>query len=250
MNNFGRISLFDSGADSVYHGGFLQLSKRFSNHVQLQTSYTWSKVIDSRPDFTSVVVGTDDSKNPQYTTSPNLDRGRGNADIRHRFVFSGLWQIDYAKKLSSPVMRALLSGYELSTIAQVQSGRPYSATVGGDPNNDGNTATDRVPYVGRNTIDGPGYASVDMRFSRDIPVFERAKLAVDVRGVQPDESGQLQQHSDDGVQLRGGDASILAGVGVPDADGDVGPADPAAGGEVHVLGGRASEASPLPKPGV
>ena len=46
---FGRISLFDSGADSIYHGGFIQLSKRFSQNFQVQTSYTFSKVIDSRP---------------------------------------------------------------------------------------------------------------------------------------------------------------------------------------------------------
>ena len=46
---FGRISLFDSGADSIYHGGFVQLSKRFSQNFQVQTSYTFSKVIDSRP---------------------------------------------------------------------------------------------------------------------------------------------------------------------------------------------------------
>ena len=41
---FGRISLFDSGADSIYHGGFVQLSKRFSQNFQVQTSYTFSKV--------------------------------------------------------------------------------------------------------------------------------------------------------------------------------------------------------------
>ena len=99
---FGRISLFDSGADSIYHGGFVQLSKRFSQHFQVQTSYTFSKVIDSRPDFTSVVVGTDDSKNAQDTLAPNLERGRGNADITHRFVFSGVWDIDYAQIAAEP----------------------------------------------------------------------------------------------------------------------------------------------------
>ena len=67
---FGRISLFDSGADSYYHGGFAQLTKRFSRSFQLLTSYTFSKVIDSKPDFTSVVVGTDDSKNPQDQLNP------------------------------------------------------------------------------------------------------------------------------------------------------------------------------------
>jgi len=174
---FGRISLFDSGADSVYHGGFIQLSKRFSQSFQVQTSYTFSKVIDSRPDFTSVVVGTDDSKNAQDTLTPNLERGRGNADIRHRFVFSGVWDINYGKSLQNPIARNLLRGYQFSLIGSVQSGRPLTATVGGDPNGDTNTATDRPPYVGRNTYTGPNFATADIRFTRDIPLYrERAAL--------------------------------------------------------------------------
>jgi outer membrane receptor protein involved in Fe transport len=176
LANFGRISLFDSGADSIYHAGFIQLTKRFSHDFQVQTSYTFSKSIDSNPDFTAVVVGADDPKMPEYPTIPNLDRGRGNADIRHRFVFSGLWRIDYAKGLSNAVARGLLSGYEFSTITQLQSGRPFTISAGGDPNNDGNTRTDRPPYVGRNTIDGPGFESVDIRFTRDIGIRERARL--------------------------------------------------------------------------
>ena len=34
--NFGRISVFDSGADSIYHGGFVQLTKRFARRYQAQ----------------------------------------------------------------------------------------------------------------------------------------------------------------------------------------------------------------------
>ncbi|HUS06093.1 MAG TPA: TonB-dependent receptor, partial [Bryobacteraceae bacterium] len=146
--NFRRISIFDSGADSTYHGGFIQLSKRFSQSFQVQTSYTLSKVIDSVPDQTSVVVGGgDDAKVAQDTLLPNLDRALGNGDVRHRFVFSGLWDINYAHSLSNPVLRALLSGYQLSGIGNVQSGRFLSATIGGnsDVNNDGNTRNDRPP---------------------------------------------------------------------------------------------------------
>src|SRR6185295_6089970 len=128
-------------------------------------------------DFTSVVVGTDDAKNAQDTLNPNAERGRGNADIRKRFVFSGVWDLNYGKSLSNRVARALFSGYQLSTIANVQSGRPYTVTVGGDPNGDGNTRTDRPPGLGRNTLNGPAFAAVDMRFTRDIALFtERAKL--------------------------------------------------------------------------
>jgi hypothetical protein len=178
--NFRRISVFDSGADSIYHGGFIQVSKRFAQNFQLQASYTLSKVIDTNPDQTSVVIGGgDDAKVAQDTLLPNLDRGLGNADVRHRFIFSGLWDINYARSLSAPVLRALLSGYQLSAIGNVQSGRFLSATVGGnsDVNNDGNTRNDRPPYEGRNIFEAPGIKTVDLRVSRDIPLYrERARL--------------------------------------------------------------------------
>ena len=59
----------------------------------------------------------------------------------------------------------------------MQSGRPLSATVGGDPNNDTNTATDRPPNVGRDAYTGPNFATADIRVSRDIPLYrERASL--------------------------------------------------------------------------
>lgn len=175
--NFGRISLFESGGDSIYHGGFVQLTKRYSANVQFLGSYTWSKVIDTAPEATTVVVGADDSKLTQNMLLPNLDRASGDADIRHRFVFSGVWDVVYARSLAHPVARALLRDYQLSLIANVQSGRYFSATVSGDPNNDSTTASDRPFFTGRNTIEGPGFASVDARISRDIPLYqERANL--------------------------------------------------------------------------
>src|SRR6185369_3237026 len=134
---FGRISLFDSGADSIYHGGFVQLTKRFAQNFQVQTSYTFSKVIDTRPDFTSVVVGTDDSKNPQDQLLPNLERGRGNADVTHKFVFSGIWDINYGGSMKNVVLKYLASGFQLSTISNIQSGQPFTASIAGDPNGDG-----------------------------------------------------------------------------------------------------------------
>lgn len=168
--SFGRISLFDSGADSIYHSGFVQLTKRLSHSFQVQTSYTFSKVIDSKPDFTSVVVGTDDAKNAADTLNANLERGRGNADINHKFVFSGIWDINYGRSLQNRVLRNLARGYQISIISNVQSGRPFSATIGGDPNGDGNTGTDRPPYYSRNTLSGPNFLSADLRITRDIPL--------------------------------------------------------------------------------
>ena len=49
--------------DSIYHAGFIQITKRYAQNFQFLASYTWSKVIDTLPDQTSVVPnnGGDDA---------------------------------------------------------------------------------------------------------------------------------------------------------------------------------------------
>jgi outer membrane receptor protein involved in Fe transport len=182
--SFGRITLFESGADSNYNGGFIQLTKRFSRNFQLLSSYTLSKVIDSAPDGTSVVPnnGGDDAKIAQDTLAPNLERGRGVNDIRHRFVFSAVWDLDYGKSMSNAVVRNVIRGWTLSTIAQLQSGAPFSIGTTGDPGNDANTNNDRSPRIGRNTMTGPELMTWDLRLTRDINFTERARLRLIAEG--------------------------------------------------------------------
>jgi hypothetical protein len=135
-------------------------------------------VIDTRPDNTSVVSGNagDDAKVAQDTLNPDLDRAVGDSDLRHKFVFSGVWSLNYVKG-GNAVVRALANHWELSLISQVQSGRPFNALVTGDPNADGNNSNDRSPAIGRNTIRGPWFETVDIRLTRDIPLYhERVRL--------------------------------------------------------------------------
>jgi hypothetical protein len=174
---FGRISLFDSGGNSLYDGLFVHYNRHFANHFSAQSSYTWSHVIDTTPDGTSVVPGNagDDAKVAQDTLLPNLDRGPGNADIRHRLVISGIWDISYAK--GSALARGLLNNWQIGMITQAQSGRAFSEIATGDPGNDSNTANDRAPGIGRGTLRGPEFITVDARISKDIPLLrERVKL--------------------------------------------------------------------------
>jgi outer membrane receptor protein involved in Fe transport len=177
--NFARIMLAGSGADSIYHAGFVQLTKRFSRDFLVQTSYTWSHAIDDNPDATQVVVGTDDAKSVQDSLLPNLDRGNGNSDVRGRFVFSGVWNWNFVPSGANPILRFALNGWQLSTIATLQTGRPYSSTIGQVPdlNNDGNTRNDRTPGQGRNALRGPNFLNDDVRFSRFFPLgTERVRL--------------------------------------------------------------------------
>ncbi|HZS56053.1 MAG TPA: carboxypeptidase regulatory-like domain-containing protein [Bryobacteraceae bacterium] len=178
---YGRIWLADSGADSSYNGAFIQFAKRFSHNFVVQTSYTWSHAIDDDPDATAVVFGTDDTKIVQNNLLPNLDRGNANADIRHRFVFSGVLQTNFLSPNANPFLRAIVNGWEISTLANVQSGRPYTSTIGqvSDLNNDGNLRDDRTPYQGRNVLRGPNFMTDDVRLSRFFPLgSERFRLQI------------------------------------------------------------------------
>jgi len=162
----------------------VQLTKRFSQNFQLLASYTFAKTIDDAPDATAVVVPNagDDAKVAQNTLAPNQEKGRGVNDIRHRFVFSAVWDLRYAQSLQNTVAKGLLTHWTLSWITAIQSGAPVSQGVTGDPNNDTNNNSDRTPGIGRNTLTGPGLATVDLRLTRDIRLTERARLRLIAEG--------------------------------------------------------------------
>jgi hypothetical protein len=173
-----RISLFESTANSIYHGGIFQANKRFSHNFQMLLSYTLSKAIDDTPDATSVVAFSsgDDAKQVQNPFNLRDDRGPSLTDIRHRFVVSWIWDLAYAKTLENRVARALLDGWLVSGIVTAHSAPAYSALVGFDLNNDTNARTDRVPGVGRNTFRGFNFVSADLRLTREIRFGEQVKL--------------------------------------------------------------------------
>lgn len=177
-DHFQRLSQFTSNAKSVYHGLALQLNRRFSRNYQFLASYTFSKVIDDAPDATAVVSNNfgDDSKIVQYTLFPRLDRGLGNADQRHRFVLSGVWDLNYSQRFNNVAAQRILSGWSLAWILTAQSGRPYSATLNNDLNNDGNSFSDRPPQEGRNIYTSPKFISFDPRVTWQIPIQEKVRL--------------------------------------------------------------------------
>jgi hypothetical protein len=57
--------------------------------------------------------------------------------------------------------------FKIGVALAVYSGRPYSITTGYDPFNDG-AANARPPGVPRNSLEGPGYIDLDLRWSRNL----------------------------------------------------------------------------------
>ena len=169
FSKFDRVIEFQSTADSKYNGLTFELNKRYSHNWQAKLAYTLGFAKDNKTDATAVVPGGDDAK---YASDPKdfgADYSWGDNDVRHRITLSGVWNLDYAGGMQG-AMRYLLSGWTLSGVVSFQTGQPYSRTINGDLNNDGNNRNDRTPGTSRNSERLPSLFSVDPRISRHIPV--------------------------------------------------------------------------------
>ena len=162
-SNFARIISFQSSAVSTYHGVTVEANRRFGE-LQARAAYTLGRVIDTVPDATAVVPGTDDAKFASNPADFAADRAPGNNDQRHRVVVSGVFT-------SAQQGRGVLaSGWTFAAIFTAQSGQPYSAYVSNDINLDQNARNDFAPGTTRNQYRLPWQITFDPRIARDIPV--------------------------------------------------------------------------------
>ena len=96
----------------------VQLRRNY-HHLNSQMNYTWSHEIDNQ---VNVFSGFSDPFNPA------LDRSSGDIDVRHNFSASVVY--DFAElKSASTFKRALLGGWQTSSIFQARSGLPVNVTL-------------------------------------------------------------------------------------------------------------------------
>jgi hypothetical protein len=115
----------------------------------------------------------------QYTLSRKYNNTGGNPAAGARsslnsfpannYDLSGEWaRADFDQRHRFNLLGTLTPGryFKLGVAVSLNSGAPYSLTTGRDDNHDGQ-ANDRPPGVPRNSLQGPGYAALDVRWSRD-----------------------------------------------------------------------------------
>jgi len=94
------------------------------------------------------------------------DHGPSGEDVRHRFVLAGTLQLPFQ--------------FEVATLAQVESARPFTVATPIDLNNDGLNTNDRAVINGApTTLDqfrGVPFSQIDMRVSRPIAINERVNV--------------------------------------------------------------------------
>ncbi len=158
---------YSSIANAVYHGGILEVRRRFNEKFTVIANYTYSKAIDDSTDFNSDYA-------PFNQVDPRSERSLSDFDQRHKVVFAAV--------MDSPWKSKALSGFELAPIISYNSGHPFNLLAGADINGDGHFTNDRPPGVRRNTGIGPDYVDFDMRLSRAFHLGERSTLQFTAEG--------------------------------------------------------------------
>lgn len=191
------VKNLESSVKTKYDGLLLSLEKRFSNRHQLRASYTFSKSFNyANDDQIPFSNGPIDSNNLrlEYGPTPN--------DQRHRFTFSGVFELPYAVRLApiltlaSAVPIDILLPDASSRVCELQrnaGGRLFHTgaelnafltqinAAGGSlcPNPDPTTGfKDPVilPLVRDDIRLGDSFSSLDLRVSKVFKVGERVSI--------------------------------------------------------------------------
>jgi hypothetical protein len=152
----------DSKWDSQWDGLLVDFNKRLTHHIGWGVSYTWSKGIDNGPNPSFVLI-------PQDTCCFNRERAVSADYVKHRFVGNAT--------LEGPShLNPILNGWQLGMIVSLETPHYFTKFAGFDSNGDIFGNNDRVGIEARNTFQGDGYQSVDMRVSRTFKFSEKVHL--------------------------------------------------------------------------
>jgi len=197
---YSSISALDDGGTASYHGLLLSLQRRAARGLTVSGNYTLAHCISDLANAELAVAGVN------YMIPDNRRSSRGNcltADRRHNFNLSTVYQ---TPQFSAGTMRALASGWQLSSIVRLRGGEYLSITSGFDQALTGAAAqrVDQVlasPYSDVKNVDhwfnsaafaqpvlgtygnmggtnalGPGLIQIDMGVTRSFKVRENQSL--------------------------------------------------------------------------
>jgi hypothetical protein len=169
----------ESSGFSTYRGAFVSATKRLSRGLQFDTSYTWSKSLDTNSLNSSGFAVQDAYDIPN-------EYGPSDFDARHRFVVSAIYSLPFTGHV-------LTRGWQMASIVQAQSGNfvnivTSDAGINGVPNTvrpdltgpiriigsvdqwfDPSVfvAVNRFGDLGRNAVPGPAFYNTDLSLMKN-----------------------------------------------------------------------------------
>jgi Carboxypeptidase regulatory-like domain len=145
------ITAFMPQGNSIYHGWSNSLSRRFSNGLQFQGSYTWSHNIDDSTDTLNSTVLS--PRRPQDSQNIRAERASSLLDHRNRIVFQVMYDLPYFKSRSW-WLKNIVGNWEIAPVYIYQTGELVTAQSAIDSNLNLDSAPDRVIInsAGNNSI--------------------------------------------------------------------------------------------------
>ncbi|MDP9039093.1 MAG: carboxypeptidase-like regulatory domain-containing protein [Acidobacteriota bacterium] len=115
-----------SNGDSYYQAVNVQFNARNLRRsgLSLIANYTFSHELDDLSSAFSETSAGNFELGYTDATNPGLDHASGDFDIRHRFVFSPVYQTPWFDKGSA--LARLLGGYEITGIFSMRTGTPFT----------------------------------------------------------------------------------------------------------------------------
>lgn len=206
MKNFqtlgGSDTVHDTNGNSNYNSFQSQFTRRLNRGLQISAQYTWSHAIDDSP-------GAFDANNTVDYFNLRHERANSDLDVRHRFVFSSLYELPFGKGRQfggnwNGLTNAILGGWQITPIVSFNSGSPFDVSYGSNspasrPDLAGalhqsnsvsslyfNTSAFVAPpssggvllapgTAPRNPFTGPGTDNVDVSVQKTFSVTERVK---------------------------------------------------------------------------
>src|SRR5215472_2976292 len=167
-----NIYQWQNQSDSTYHGISLALNRRLADEIEFSGSYTLSKTLDDASDF---------AEQPQNPYDIRAERSVSANDQRHRFVFSGTFDLPFGDeedgKKPTGILPKLFGNIETAPILTVGSGRPVNPLVGFDANHNGAFPLSSRPLgFARNALRTSNQVQLDLRVLKYFMLGEHGKL--------------------------------------------------------------------------
>ena len=127
--NWAQSNFLVADSNSYYHGLQLQLRKRFSEGLQFQSSYTFSKALDE----TQGIVDAENTTSHFASTDPFdrlRDRGPSSFDLRHNWSLNAIYR--FPQSSTGGALGGLVNGWWMSGILRMRSGYPFTPVLGDD----------------------------------------------------------------------------------------------------------------------
>ncbi len=147
----GALTGFPAIGESHYDGVSASLTRRFRKYLGFTAAYTFSKTTDnSTNELNTSALNPRRAQDAGEFFGSGLDLstewGRSVLDVPHRFVTSFNVDIPFFNNNENAFLRAVLGGFQINGIFQIQSGQPITVQSTVDANRNGDSAGDRAIF--------------------------------------------------------------------------------------------------------